>query len=256
MLTSALALLLVEEILALFTETAIISLLFALSGALVTATLPYAFESASSVKASLQCFSLIFLTRVSMAVVPALILPPAMLLVTVYGIVLVICAVYIIDRRLPPDTIGFHFSNIPTQVFGGLALGVVMGFTEFAILSSDIKKYLLFQGFSTSNFVTLVIVMFWFVALGEELLFRGLAQASLERDIGNPTVALTIVSMIFAVMHLGYVTGLEKVLEIAYVYAAATVIGYSFMKTKSLMLPVIAHGVANTILFGILPYLL
>lgn len=256
MLAFALTLLLVEEILALFSQTAIISLLVALSGAFVTAALPYSLKSASSVKASLQCFSLIFLTRVAVAVVPALILPPVLLLMTVYGVVLVICAVYIMDRHLPPDTIGFHFSNVPVQVFGGSAFGVVMGLTEFAILSSDIKKYLLFEELSVSNFVILTIVMFWFVALGEELLFRGLVQTSLGTDTGNPTAALTIVSLTFAFMHLGYVTGLEKMLETVYVYAAATIIGYVFMKSKSLVFPVIAHGVANTILFGILPYIL
>ena len=91
--------------------------------------------------------------------------------------------------------------------------------------------------------------------IGEELLFRGLTQASLEKDIGNSFVAILIVSSIFAIMHLGYVTYLEKTLEIIYVFVAATVLGYAFMKTKSLVLPLIAHGTANTILFGILPYI-
>lgn len=245
-----------EEALGLSSETAVLSLFVALLGAFATAILPYVFAPAFSAKASLQCFSLIFLTRVAVAVIPALILPPALLLITVYSVILVMCAVYIVDRHLSPNNLGFHFSNAPLQAVGGLALGAVMGFTEFAILSSDIEKYLLFQGFSITDFVIVVVVMFWFVALGEELLFRGLVQTSLERDLGNSTAALVIVSFTFAVMHLGYVTSIVKLLEIVYVYAAATLIGYSFMKTKSLVLPVVAHGVANTILFGILPYVL
>jgi membrane protease YdiL (CAAX protease family) len=251
-----LALLVFEEALGLSSETAVISLFLALIGAFVTAILPHVFAPASSVRASLQGFSLIFLTRVAVAVIPALILPPVLLLITVYGVVLFMCAVYIVDRHLSPNSLGFHFSNAPLQAVGGLALGVVMGFTEFAILSSDIGKYVLFQSYSLSNLAAVVIVMFWFVALGEELLFRGLVQTSLERDLSNPTMALVLVSFTFAIMHLGYVTSVVKLLEIVYVYVAATVIGYSFMKTKSLFLPVVAHGVANTILFGILPYLL
>ena len=251
-----LGLLVFEEALGLSSETAVLSLFVALLGAFATAILPYVVPPAFSAKASLQCFSLIFLTRVAVAVIPALILPPALLLITVYGIILVMCAVYIFDRDLSPSSLGFHFSNAPLQAVGGLALGVAMGFTEFAILSSDIGKYLLFQSYNLTNFAVVVIVMFWFVALGEELLFRGLVQTSLERDLGNSTTALVIVSFTFAIMHLGYVTSLVKLLEIVYVYAAATVIGYSFMKTKSLLLPVVAHGVANTILFGILPYVL
>jgi membrane protease YdiL (CAAX protease family) len=256
MLIFTLTLLFAEEILALSSETAVASLLVALLGAFVTAALPYTVQSAVSVKASLQCFSLIFLTRVAAAVVPALFLPPSLLLITVYGVILVICIIYIIERRLPGDSFGLNFSNIPVQILGGLTLGAAMGFTEFIILSSDIKRYLLFSDFSIANFVVVLIVMFWFVGLGEELLFRGLVQTSLERDIGNPTVALTIVSLVFSVMHLGYVTGLEKIMELVYVYAAATIIGYAFMKSRSLMFPVIAHGVANTILFGVLPYIL
>lgn len=248
--------LLFVEVLGLFADTAIFSLVVALVGAFVAATLPYVADFASSLKASLQCFSLIFLTRVAVAVVPALILPPDLLLMTVYGVVLAICVFYILDRHLSPAMLGFRFSGFPVQVFGGLGLGVVMGFTEFAILSSDIKRYLLFEVFSVSNFVVVVIVMFLFVAFGEELLFRGLAQTSLQKDIGSPLTALTIVSLAFAVMHLGYVTGPEKILEIVYVFVAATIIGYVFMKSRSLVFPVIAHGVANTILFGILPYVL
>lgn len=251
-----LVLLVFEEALGLSSETAVLSLFVALLGAFVTAVLPYVVVSASSAKASLQCFSLIFLTRVAVAVIPALILPPALLLITVYGVVLTMCGIYIVDRHLPPNGLGLHFSNVPVQALGGLALGVVMGFTEFAILSSDMGKYLLFQSYNLTNFAIVVIVMFWFVALGEELLFRGLVQTSLERDLGNPRAALVMVSFTFAVMHLGYVTSLMKLLEIVYVYVAATIIGYSFMKTKSLFLPVVAHGIANTILFGILPYVL
>lgn len=257
-LVFALVFLLAEEILGLSKDTAIFSIVVALLGAFLTAILPYAANFASSVKASLQCFSLIFLTRVTVAVVPALILPPSLLLVTLYGVVLVSCALYIMDKRLLPRSLGFHFPSGRAFFFqssGGLIFGVIMGFMEFAILSSDMERYLLFQQITIPNFVLLMAVMFWFVALGEELLFRGLAQTALERDLKNPVLALSIVSATFAVMHLGYVTSPMKMLEIVYVYLAATVIGYGFMKSRSLLFPVIAHGVANTLLFGVLPYI-
>lgn len=251
----ALGLLLVEESFAVYIDR-VLSLLIAFSGAFVTAILPYIVKRAAPVKASLQCFSLVFLTRVAVAVVPALILPPPLLLTTVYSIVLMICIVYVIDRRLPAKSIGFHYPNLRLQVFAGSALGVAMGFIEFAILYSDMKKYLLFQEFSTANFIYTTIIMFLFVAFGEEFLFRGLAQSSLQEEISSPVATMLIVSSTFAIMHLGYVTSLMKVLEIIYVFGAATIIGYAFMKTKSLVLPLVAHGIANTILFGILPYLI
>lgn len=244
-----------EEILAVYADR-VVSLFLAFLGAFVTAVLPYVAKWASSVKASLQCFSLIFLTRVAVAVVPALILTPPLLLITVYSIILMVCVVYIVDRRLPAGSIGFHHSGVLSHALGGAALGGVMGLTEFAILYSDMNKYLLFQAFSVSNFIYTTLIMFLFVAFGEELLFRGLAQTSLENETQSPTATILIISSTFAIMHLGYVTGLMKALEIVYVFAAATIIGYVFLKTKSLVFPVVAHGVANAILFGILPYLL
>lgn len=250
----ALTLLIVEEVLAVYIDP-VLSLFVSFLGAFVTAILPYAVKWTASTKASLQCFSLVFLTRVAVAVVPALILPTPVLLIIVYSLVLVVCAVYAVERGLTANTLGFRFSNAPLQVFGGLAIGVAMGVTEFTILSSDMKTYLLFQGFSVANFVYVTVIMFLFVALGEELLFRGLVQASFEKEMGSSFAAILTVSSIFAIMHLGYVTGLEKILEIVYVFVAATVLGYAFMKTKSLVLPLIAHGTANTILFGILPYI-
>lgn len=251
----SLALLLVAESLAVFID-AVLGLFVSFLGAFVAATLPYVVRWAAPAKASLQCFSLIFLTRVAIVVVPALILSSPLLLITVYGVVLVVCVVYIAERGLTANGLGFRFSNVSFQIFGGLALGVAMGVMEFLILSSDMKNYLLFQEGSITNLVYVALIMFLFVALGEELLFRGLVQTSFEKEIGNPFMAMIVVSLIFAIMHLGYVTSQLKILEIAYVFVAATAIGYAFMKTKSLVLPLIAHGTANTILFGILPYIL
>jgi len=133
---------------------------------------------------------------------------------------------------------------------------VTMGVVEFAILNPDLDRYLLFKEFSVATLSCVIVIMFFFVAFSEELLFRGLVQTSLGKVFANPFTSVIVVSFLFAVMHVAYVTSLEKTLELVYVFAASTAIGYSFMKTRSLILPVIAHGTANTILFGILPYML
>lgn len=254
LLAFAMVLLLVEEALAVFIDP-LLSLFISLLGAFATAAFPYALKWAASAKTSFQCFSLIFLTRVAVAVVPALFLSPPLLLMTIYGVVLVICVVYIVDKGLTLNSLGFRLSNSVFQIAGGLALGAVMGVAEFTILASDIETYQIFQEFTVVNFVQVTIIMFLFVALAEELIFRGLAQSSFEKELGNPLMAMIAVSLIFAIMHLGYVTSFAKISEIVYVFTAATVVGYAFMKTRSLILPLIAHGMANTILFGILPYL-
>lgn len=247
--------LVVEEVVTAYVDP-ILGLLISFVGAIGVAVVPYVVESGQAVRMAMQCFSLLFLSRVAMTVVPALMLSPPVLLVVVYSVYLLICAVYIRERRLSLKVVGFQASSVPYQVFGGLALGVMMGVVEFAILNPDIYRYLLFSEFTSAALSYVILIMFFFVAFGEELLFRGLVQTSLDKMFGNPLTAVIAVSFLFAIMHVAYVTSLEKSLELIYVFAASTAIGYSFMKTRSLILPVIAHGTANTILFGILPYTL
>ncbi len=254
MFAFALVVLVVEEVVTAYVDP-ILGLLISFVGAIGVAVVPYVVKSGQSVRVAMQCFSLLFLTRVAMTVVPALILSPPVLLVAVYSVYLLICAVYIVERRLSLKGVGFRASSVPSQVFVGLALGVTMGVVEFAILSPDISRYLLFREFSGAALSSVIVIMFFFVAFGEEILFRGLVQTSLEKVFGNPLTSVIVVSSIFAIMHVAYVTSLGKALELVYVFGASTAIGYSFMKTRSLILPVIAHGTANTVLFGILPYL-
>jgi len=250
----ALFLLVVEEVVMAFVDP-ILGLSLSFMGAVVVVIVPYVMKSKQEVTVAMQCFSLLFLSRVAMTVVPALILSPPVLLVVVYSVYLSICAVYIVERRLSLKDVGFRASSVRNQVFGGLTLGVTMGAVEFAILTPDISRYLLFGEFSAAALSCVFVIMFFFVGLGEELLFRGLVQTSLEKVFSKPLTSVVVVSFLFTVMHTAYVTSLEKTLELAYVFVAATVIGYSFMKTRSLLLPLIAHGTANTILFGILPYM-
>jgi len=251
----ALFLLVVEEIVMSFVDP-ILGLLLSFVGAIGVVVVPYVVKSGQAVRVAMQCFSLLFLSRVAMTVVPALILSPPVLLVVVYSVYLLICVVYIVEQHLPLKDVGFKSSSVDGQVFGGLALGVAMGVVEFAILGPDIGKYLLFSQFSAAALSYVVVVMFSFVGFSEELLFRGLVQTSLEKMFARPLMSVVLVSLLFAIMHVAYVTSLVKTLELVYVFVAATAIGYSFMKTRSLLLPVIAHGTANTILFGILPYML
>lgn len=247
--------LLLEEILSSYFDP-ILGIYAALAGAFTTAIVPYVIRRIAPTKTSLQCFSLIFLTRVAVAVVPSFILPTPLLLVTVYSVVIVSSAIYIAERGFSIRSLGFKFSKSKAQILCGLILGLLMGMTEYVILASDMERYLLFPAFSVANLFYVALIMFAFVALGEEILFRSLAQTSFEEELGDPRAATLFVSLAFTIMHFGYVTDPTKILEIIYVFAAATAIGYAFTKTRSLVLPILAHGVANTLLFGILPYLM
>ena len=93
--------------------------------------------------------------------------------------------------------------------------------------------------------------MLLFVGLGEELLFRGLIQLDLERIFGWKW-GLVGASILFAVMHLTW----RSLPELGFVFLASLVLGYIYWKTKSLLAPIVLHGVNNTMLVAIMPYLL
>ena len=86
------------------------------------------------------------------------------------------------------------------------------------------------------------------MALGEEMLFRGLVQRSYQKVL-SAWSAILMASIQFAVMHLGWLNPLE----IAFSYVMGIFFGYSW-KTKSLITPVIAHSMGNIIVFLIAAY--
>jgi membrane protease YdiL (CAAX protease family) len=93
------------------------------------------------------------------------------------------------------------------------------------------------------------------VAPAEEFLFRGVIQGRLRRSVG-PVGAVVGSSLLFGSLHLGNYTG-----ETAAVVAGAVLIacvgsvfGVLYERTENLVVPVVAHGVYNTILM-VLSYL-
>ncbi|MBI2328924.1 MAG: CPBP family intramembrane metalloprotease, partial [Chloroflexi bacterium] len=44
--------------------------------------------------------------------------------------------------------------------------------------------------------------------------------------------------------------------ELGFVFGAGLILGILYYKTKSLVMPVVAHGVINVILVSVLPYIL
>nr|QNO53103.1 hypothetical protein ODDINNFO_00017 [Methanosarcinales archaeon ANME-1 ERB6] len=92
--------------------------------------------------------------------------------------------------------------------------------------------------------------MVLFVGVGEELLFRGVIQRDLTHAFG-PAAGLVLASSVFCVMHLAW----RSISELALVFFMGIIFGYLYYKTGSLTAPIIAHGVGNVMLVGVLPYL-
>jgi len=94
-----------------------------------------------------------------------------------------------------------------------------------------------------------LIYMTFFVALGEEVLFRGLVQRNLTKMYGWG-IALLSTGFLFSVMHLTW----RSVPELGFTFFAGILFGYIYYKTKSLVAPIVLHGVNNVMLVAIMPY--
>jgi membrane protease YdiL (CAAX protease family) len=171
----------------------------------------------------------------------------AYLLPCVYAAIIGICFFYIHEKKLSFAELGFKNDKILEYVLIGVIIGVPFGTIEYFILTPA-------PAYPSFEFVHLLrdfIYMLFFVALGEELLFRALIQRNLSHAFGT-TIGLVSASFMFAVMHLTW----RSVPELFFVFFGGMVLGYLYYKTESLTAPIIVHAVGNTMLVGVLPYVL
>jgi len=107
-----------------------------------------------------------------------------------------------------------------------------------------------FPSFEVKYLFRDMVYMLFFVGIAEELLFRGLIQQDLMRAFGWKW-ALLGASALFAIMHLTW----RSIPELGFVFLAGLILGGLYLKTKSLVAPIVAHGINNVILVSILPYI-
>jgi membrane protease YdiL (CAAX protease family) len=94
-------------------------------------------------------------------------------------------------------------------------------------------------------------VVLFYVGLIEEVIFRSLIQTRLEGLFGM-TPGLLSASLLFGVMHSVY----GEITEIIYIFAVGIILGYMFQRTRSLPIVAMVHGIANIVLFVLLPLML
>jgi membrane protease YdiL (CAAX protease family) len=165
---------------------------------------------------------------------------------SLYGIMFIPIALTIGEQNLRLKDLGVNLSKIylfPFAIILGIALGTIEYFT--------LRTPALIPNFSPGEIFKLGIVMFFFIGLVEELIFRSMLQQRLEEKIGL-FKGLMVASIIFGIMHSGY----SNYYEFLFASFAGLTIGYGFQKTRSLPFAVIAHGVNNIILFGLMPFII
>ncbi|MEM3059681.1 MAG: type II CAAX endopeptidase family protein [Methanomassiliicoccales archaeon] len=126
----------------------------------------------------------------------------------------------------------------------GVFMGLMLSNLEFAVLKSES----LIPSLDVYNLLLLAIVMFLFIGFGEELIFRFILQTRLQREYGRYQT-LFIASFVFMLMHSGY----SSLTYLVFVFFIGLVLGYAFMKTRSLFFITIIHGSINFFLFSLIP---
>jgi membrane protease YdiL (CAAX protease family) len=165
---------------------------------------------------------------------------------SLYGIMFIPIALTIREQNLRLRDLGMTFSKIyllPLAIILGIGLGII----EYIIL----RPPALIPNLTPGEIFKLGIVMFFFIGAVEEIIFRSMLQQRLEEKIGL-FKGLIVTSIIFGAMHSGY----SNYYEFLFACFAGLTIGFGFQRTRSLPFAVIAHGVNNIILFGILPFII
>ncbi len=178
---------------------------------------------------------------------PWFFLSQELLLPAVYAAVLALCVWHIYRKNISLRDIGFSGERILKYILIGFLIGAPLGVAEYFIITPVAS----FPTFEIKYLMRDLAYMVIFVGLGEELLFRGLVQRDMANLLGWKW-GLLGTSLVFGVMHLTW----RSIPELGFTFAAGLIFGYIYHRTHSLTAPIIAHGVGNTILVAVMPYLL
>ena len=169
------------------------------------------------------------------------------LLPAVYSTILALCLWHIYQKRLKFSELGFTKNKWLKYLLMGLVIGIPIGTVEYFVL----RPAPALPTFEVKNLFLNMVYMLGFVGLAEELLFRGILQQDLTKVLGWKW-AIILASFLFAVMHLTW----RSIPELFFVFFSSLLLGYLYYKTKSLVAPIVMHGVGNVILVAVLPYLM
>lgn len=178
---------------------------------------------------------------------PWFFLSQELVLPAVYAAILALCIWHIYRKNISLREIGFKSDRLLKYILIGALVGAPLGAAEYLIITPVAA----FPNFEIKYLLRDFVYMVFFVGLGEELLFRGLVQRDMTRLLGWGW-GLIGASLMFGIMHLTW----RSVPELGFTTLAGLVFGYLYYRTRSLTAPIIAHGVGNTILVAVMPYLM
>lgn len=163
----------------------------------------------------------------------------------VVAVPLLIAAFLVIwQSRMPRAMLGLRRGSLPLQLMvmtGGVGLGVL----EYAIL----QPAPLIRPFGWLEVAGAALVLLIFTGFTEELIFRGVFQSLAIPVLGR--WSLIYVALLFAVLHIGYLS----LFDVVFVFAVGWLFAYIVYWSGSILGVTLAHGLTNIFLFLVMPYL-
>lgn len=143
------------------------------------------------------------------------------------------------------QALGLTLHGWPLQLAVGLS-GLALGAVEWAILRPEP----LVPELSLRAIVLPALILLVGTGLLEELIFRGVLQQAAGDALGR--WGMPYVALLFAALHLGY----QSIADVAFVLAVGLFFGAVVQRTRSLLGVTLAHGLANVMLFLVMPFVL
>ncbi len=139
--------------------------------------------------------------------------------------------------------VGLSFRLFPFQLAVALS-GLMFGVAEYFILKPEpVVIELTWQEIWLPALIFLV-----FTGFVEEFIFRGVLQHTALEVFGWR--GIIYVSLLFAIVHLIH----GSVIDIAFVFVVALFFGWVVKKTGSLLGVTLSHGIANIVLYLVVPF--
>ena len=140
---------------------------------------------------------------------------------------------------------GLNAGKLPLQLVVALT-GIIFGVAEYYILRPEpLITELTWGGVLLSLFV--LVAGTGFV---EEFIFRGVIQRAAIITLGR--WGLLYVAVAFAILHLIHLSAID----IVFVFGVGLFFGWVVKRTGSLLGVTLSHGITNTLLYLIIPFLI
>ena len=198
------------------------------------------------IKKVLQGLILVTLLRVVNLSMPQFFITTLLQYPLIYGVMFIPIYNMAKNQGISLKELGINFNKFYIYLPMAVTIGVMAAVIEYRILN----PIALIDNVRLSNIALISIIMIVFIGTVEEIIFRPILQTRLKKVFGL-RYGILLTGVIFGIMHSTY----GVVNEIIFATIFGIILGLIFQKTKSLPFTISINGIANIMLFGILPLL-